>query len=116
MTVSRTDDATIVTFRGSAVLDLATSEALAAELLGLANGPGPRVIVDFTAVRFLASRVLGLLVELTKKAEAAHGQVVICGLEGDLHKVFKVTRLDRLLTLAHDMEDALRLLDAEDGP
>jgi anti-anti-sigma factor len=109
--VSKTQDVTVVTFASAAVLDISTSQSMAKDLLRLADGPPPpRIIVDFSAVRFLASRMLGVLVELSKRAEAGQGRVVVCGLRGDLSRLFRVTQLDRLLTLADDRDRAMQLL------
>jgi len=107
--VSRTDGIDVVTFGSIAVLDIATSQSMARSILRLADSPPPpRILVDFSAVQFLASRMLGILVELTKRAEAGHGQVVVCGLRPDVHKVFRVMRLDQLLTVVEDKAEAIK--------
>jgi len=112
LAVSQTNEVTVVSFRSTTVLDISTSQSLAKEMLRLASGPpAPRIVVDFSEVRFIASRMLGILVELTKKAQAAHGQVVVCGLQGDVNRVFRVMRLDKLLTIAESPKAAIDLLD-----
>jgi anti-sigma B factor antagonist len=109
--VSQTGGVTIVTFESATVLDIATSQVMAEALLHLADGPAPpRIIVDFSAVRFLASRMLSILVQLSKRAETHQGKVVICGLRSNLSRIFRVTQLDRLLTFADDRDRALAAL------
>jgi anti-sigma B factor antagonist len=117
LNVSVENGVTVVTFGNTTVLDIATSEAMAKELLALVNSPPPpRVLIDFTAVRFLASRMLGVLVEMTRKAETGHGKVVACGLHPDLCKVLQVMRLEQLLSLVDSKQDAMKALAAEDAP
>ncbi len=109
--VSKMQEVTVVTFASAVVLDISTSQSMAKDLLRLADAPPPpRIIVDFSAVRFLASRMLGILVEMSKRADAGNGKVVVCGLRGDLSRLFRVTQLDRMLTLAEDQDKAMALL------
>jgi len=104
-------DISVVTFRETTVLDLSTSENVRKDLLKLANSPPPpKIIVDFSAVRFLASRMLGVLVELSRRAETGKGKVVITGLHGDVSKVFQITKLNRLLHCAMSLDEATGLL------
>ncbi len=114
--VSRANGVDVVTFGNIAVLDIATSQSLAKRILRLADSPPPpRILIDLSAVQFIASRMLGILVELTKRAEAGDGRVVVCGLRADVHKVFRVMRLDQLLTVVEDRAEAVKLLGAAEG-
>ena len=54
--------------------------------------------------------MLGILVDMTRKANALGGQVVLCGLKPELHGIFKVTRLERLLKVVHDPDQARAFL------
>ena len=114
--VSRADGVDVVTFGNITVLDIATSQSLAKRILRLADSPPPpRILIDLSAVQFIASRMLGILVELTKRAEAGNGQVVVCGLRADVHRVFRVMRLDQLLTVVEDKAEAVKVLGAAGG-
>ena len=111
LNISQETDLTIVTFATQTVLDLATSDDIARKLLALASAPPtPRVLIDFHDVGFLASRMLGVLVDLTRKAQAVGGSVVLCGLKPELRGVFQVTRLERLLKVVEDPDKAKALL------
>lgn len=113
LSISKTQDVTVVAFRDMPVLDITTSQSMAKQILRLAQGPpAPRVLVDFSGVRFIASRMLGILVELTKKAGQAGGKVVVCGLQGDVSRIFRVMRLDRMLTVADTSETAMGIFSA----
>ena len=111
LAIDRHNDISIVTFGGATVLDIATSESLYAQLLALAAGPPPpKVVVDLSAVRFMASRILGVLVEMTRKAQALRGKVVVCGLHEDVRAVMRTMRLHRILALAADCGQAITVL------
>ena len=45
-----------------------------------------------------------------KKMDAIKGELVICGMNKDLRKVFKITNLDKLFKFADDEPGALELL------
>jgi anti-sigma B factor antagonist len=66
--------------------------------------------VDFRAVGFLASQMIGVLVALDNKVRAIKGRVVLVGMRENLMKVFKITRLDKRLTFAGDESEALGAL------
>jgi len=107
------DGISVVTFHAATVLDLSTSEDVRKMLLKLADSPPPpKIIVDFSAVRFLASRMLGVLVELSRRAETGKGKVVITGLHGDVSKIFQVTKLSRLLHCAASLDEATAMFSA----
>jgi anti-anti-sigma factor len=109
--IDRQNDVSVVRFQGMTVLDIATSQGMAGELLALTAGPPPpKVVVDLSSIRLVASRVLGILVEMTKKAQAERGKVVVCGLHKDVKQVLRNMRLDRLLTLVEDQHQALVVL------
>jgi anti-anti-sigma factor len=109
--IDRQNDVSVVKFQGIHILDIATSQGMAGELLALTAGPSPpKVVVDLSSIRLVASRVLGILVEMTKKAQAARGKVVVCGLHKDVKQVLRNMRLDRLLTLVKDQPQAMGVL------
>lgn len=111
LSITSQGDISVVTFLGTTVLDLSTSEDVRMNLLKLADSPpAPKIIVNFSAVRFLASRMLGVLVELSRRAETGKGKVVITGLHGDVSKVFQITKLSRLLNCAASIDEATGLL------
>ena len=111
--VSRTDGVDVVAFGGIAVLDITTSQSMAKQILRLADSPPPpKVLIDFSAVQFIASRMLGILVELTKRAEVGRGQVVVCGLRPGVHRILRVMRLDQLLTIVEDRAEGMQVLSA----
>jgi anti-sigma B factor antagonist len=98
----------VVTFGSVSILDAAAVETIGKRLYALVDEQARRkLVLDFSEVRFLTSQMLAVLITLHKKSQAIGGQVVLCGLRPELGKVFKVTRLDKLLSFAGNEEAAL---------
>ena len=70
------------------------------------------VLLEFDAVRFLSSTMIGVLMNLYNKSKAIKGRFVIVGLRPELHKVFKIMKLEKMLQFAPTEEDGLRKLGA----
>lgn len=69
-----------------------------------------RIIVDFSDVPFLASKVLMMIVTLNNRIAEHGGRLVLAGLTSPLMDVFRLTRLDHLLTFAETPDQALLVL------
>ena len=112
LVVQTLGDVVVVDLGSTTVLDAPTIEAVGKRLYELVDKQAQRkIILDFSQVRFLSSMILGVLIRLRKRAEAIHGRVVICGLRPELHKVFKISKLDRLFEFYSNEEEALKSFD-----
>jgi len=99
---------TVVTFRTASILDGSAIEGIGRELFDLVDNQAQRkLILDFHQVKFLSSSMLGVLIQLQKKAGAIKGRAVIVNLKPELRKVFTITRLDKLFTFFDSDRDAL---------
>ncbi len=102
-------DVTVVSFQNLAVLDSANIDALGRNLLELVEKQDHRkLILEFSAVRFMSSQALGVLLQLKKALDPLGGKVLIAGIRPELHKVFKITNLHKLFTFHETMEKALQ--------
>jgi len=102
----------VVNFRNQSILDGASIDAIAADLYALVDQQAHRkMILDFTAVRFLSSQVIGTLLQVDKKIKAIKGRVVICGMKPNLYKVFETMNLHKVLTFVEDEDKAMQALD-----
>ncbi len=100
---------TIANLGSASILDGAAVEAIGRQLFELVDAQAKRkIMLDFTSVRFLSSSMLGVLISMQKRAQAIDGRVVILGLKPDLHKVFKITRLDKLFDFYDKEDDAMK--------
>ena len=101
-------DVTVVTVNDTALLDAISIHRLGKSLNELVdNRARKKIVLDFSSVKFLASSALGMLLTLRKKANAIGGRVVICGIRPELHKVFKITNLDKIFEFFDGEEEAL---------
>ena len=102
-------DVTVVSFQNISVLDSANIEALGRNLLDLVEKQDCRkLILEFSAVRFMSSQALGILLQLKKAMDPVHGKVIIVGIRPELHKVFKITNLHKLFTFHDNLDKALQ--------
>lgn len=90
------------------ILDEANIEALGQELFALVDKDGrKKIILDFTLVEYLSSAALGKLITMHKKVGTAKGKLALCKIQKDIMDVFKITQLNKVLTLCTDLDDAL---------
>jgi len=117
LVISQIQDVTIVDFRNTSILDGSAVEAIAGQLYPLADQQARRkILLDFSAVRFLSSQLVGVLLALHKKAKAIKGRFILCGLRPELHKVFKIMKLEKILEFADSEEEALVRFDVFTRP
>jgi anti-sigma B factor antagonist len=99
---------TVVSFQNVSVMDAANIEALGRSLLDLVQQQDHRdLVLDFSAVRFMSSQALGVLLQLKKAIDAVHGHLILVALRPDLHKVFKITNLHKLFVFKDETDKAL---------
>lgn len=80
------------------------------ELLAVAKATGSRAALDLSRVTMMGSLALGTIVAITKECKADGGKLVLFGLSDQLHGLFKMSHLDRLLTIVQDEKAALKKL------
>jgi len=74
------------------------------------NHPG-RIVFDFEQVKFFSSQVLGLLLEIRAELQTYNGEVVISGINPQLHRIFKITNLDKIFRFFPDKESAIKMVN-----
>lgn len=77
-----------------------------AELFEAAENAAWRLVVDCSPVTLIASVGLGVLANLSSECKKNGGRLVITGLSDQLLQVLHVTRLDKLLAIAPDVDAA----------
>jgi anti-anti-sigma regulatory factor len=55
--------------------------------------------------------MLGVMLNVHKKIADRKGWLGICGLKKDLHKVFRLTKLDKVFNFYDDQDAALRAVE-----
>lgn len=112
LVINQMQGVTVANFRDASILDGVAVEAIGKELYALVDQQAQRkVVLDFTPVRFLSSSMIGVLLSLHKKSAAIKGKVVICCLRPELMKVFKMMKLEHVLSFAENEKKAFQMLD-----
>ena len=75
-----------------------------------------KLIFDFEGVKFFSSQVLGLLLDIRVKLKTCNGEVVISAINPQLHRVFKITNLDKIFRFFRDKESAIKTTGTNAGP
>ena len=107
-------DVGVVAFKSASMTDvqgIADANDEIREFVGQ-NRPS-MVVFDFEQVRFFSSQVLGLLLDIRAKLAAYEGKVVISAINPQLHRVFRITNLDKVFGFFPDVESAIKSASAE---
>lgn len=79
------------------------------EVVALVEEGRSQIIIDFSTVSFLDSSGLGALVGVLKKI-GHRGDLLVCGLNGDVDQMFRVCRMDRVFPIHSDVDAAIQML------
>ena len=108
LVVSQENGVTVATLRTESLVDELIIESVGNELSALVDERAvTKLMVDFRAVGFLSSQMIGVLISLQKKSRAIDGELVLAGMRPSLKKIFEITKLDKLLTFAKDQADGM---------
>jgi len=105
-------DVAVVAFKSASITDVEAIDTATDKIRSFVdeNRPG-RLVFDFEQVRFFSSLVLGLLLDIRARIEPYQGEVVISAIDPQLHRVFKITNLDRVFGFFPDKETAVKAAD-----
>ncbi len=114
MEITTEANAAIVVFKSPSMADVEGIGAAAAKIKEFVRTNRPRtVIFDFGAVRFFSSQVLGLLLDVRQNVEPYGGEAVVSGINPQLHRVFKITNLDKVFKFFANKRDAVKAASPE---
>ena len=107
--VEKMADVTIVCLNDRKILVEEHIQALAQQLLDLLREMGEKkLLLNFRNVEYMSSAVLGMLVTLNKKVQAAGGKLVLCNIDPQIREVFEITKLDKLFVIRGEEQEALQ--------
>jgi anti-sigma B factor antagonist len=86
-------------------LDAAAAPSFKQEVEAFASAQPKRVLLDLSAVEFVDSTGLGVLVSLLKKM-GSDGRIAVFGAGPSVQRLFQITRLDSLFRLCASREEA----------
>jgi anti-sigma B factor antagonist len=111
MDITTVDGVVIVSFGLASLDNISGVEEMSERLRDYitVNRPG-KMVIDFAGVRFFSSTVLGLLVDVWRRLKEYEGQMLICGINPQLNRVFKITNLDKIFAFYPDKDSAVEVL------
>jgi len=99
----------IIEMRLPEYIDSTEFDHLNASLLGLLESkPSKSWVIDFSAVEYLGSAMLGLMVNFRQKVKAAKGKLVLCGVSPRLLEIIRTCCMDRLFPIAKTRQEAVK--------
>ncbi len=111
--ISSEDNAAVIAFKSAYISDVEEISGDSSRIRQFITQNRPQhVVFDFAGVKFFSSQVLGLLLEVRALLKSGDGRVIVCTLDPRLHRVFKITNLDRIFPLYPDRPSALDALSA----
>ena len=101
----------IVLFKQPSISGIGEMEKIAETLQDLIRNHHTRkMVIDFSNVCFFSSQMLGLLVNIWRRMKDVEGSLLICGINPQLTRVFRITHLDKLFDFYDDLEIAVAAL------
>ncbi len=108
--IIETEGAHRVTLSGR--LDSATSSDFERSLQGLFQAAGDKVMMDFSALDYISSAGLRVVLMAAKRAKQGQGHLVLYGLQTHVKEVFEISGFLKILEVANDRAAALASLGA----
>jgi len=104
----------VVAFKSASICDVDGITSVSNQIKEFIEINKPKKLVfDFEGVKFFSSQVLGLLLDIRAKMETYKGEVVISAINPQLHRVFKITNLNKVFKFFADKESALEITSTD---
>ena len=114
--ITTSDEVTVVSFNEISIGTGVDVEAFSNQIIRLIESEKPaKMVVDFERVKFFSSQTLGLLLHIRNKLRAYGGDVVISGINPQLHRVFRITNIDKIFSFYEDIESAVKAINEARG-
>jgi len=108
LSIEYADGATVATLMDEKILQAEQVQSLEQAFMPLVEqNDSIRLVIDFSKVQFLTSSLLGLLIRLNKKVCQNQGRLRLCSIDPKILEIFKITRLDKVLEICSDRQQAL---------
>ncbi len=107
-------DTAIVSFKSATISNTEQIAVVSKQIREFVDNNHPnKVIFDFGEVKFFSSIMLGLLLEIRAKLKPYNGEVTISKINPQLHRVFRITNLDKVFRFFPDKQSALKAMSVD---
>lgn len=100
------DDVTVVAFGGN--LDSTTSPEAQQAIDGVLAGGARKLVVDFSALDYISSAGLRVLLATARRLSGSGGALRLCGLNQAVREVFDISGFSTIFAVFATEADALR--------
>jgi anti-sigma B factor antagonist len=112
--ISGNNKSAVISFKGASLIDADCITSAREQIKEFLRRNQPKkIVVDFSEVKFFSSQVLGILLDLRSRVAVYGGEVVISSIEPRLHRIFKITSLDKIFSFFPDKESAAKQTNSE---
>ncbi len=102
------EDGLLIYLQGE--IEFSHSPQLRSELVGLLDQQRPeRLIIDLAGVPYMDSSGVATLVEVLQRQRNRGYKLVLHSLQSKVYSMFEIASLDRLFTIAEDLDTAKRV-------
>jgi anti-anti-sigma factor len=102
-------NAAVITFTSSLISDMEGIVSVGEQIKEFIERYCPETVVfDFERVKFFSSQLLGMLLSIRSELKTYNGEVVISAINPQLHRVFRITNLDKVFRFFPDKESAVK--------
>ena len=107
------DGVIVVTFNEPVITGDEMAMKAAAEIDAVLERDPRAIVFDFDGVQVINSAMVGKIAAIYKAFKKDGRTLVLCGLGLQLERIFHYTRLDTVLTIVRDRQDAMEKIDAD---
>lgn len=107
MDIAQERDGDVVVVRLSGRLDSSAAPTAEERLSAALSGDSPRVAIDMSALGYISSAGLRVLLVVGKKVQQQKGKLALGGLAANVREVFTATGFDSIFTIADDAAAAV---------
>lgn len=108
VSVEKLGDIAVMAVSGQ--LNSANAAAAEATLLGRVDSGERRCVLDFSALDYISSAGLRVVLLLAKRLKQTQGSLVLCGLQPHVREVFDISGFLAILQVADTRDQALAIV------
>ena len=106
--ISIQSKASVVSFQSPSISDADEITSISNNISDFIEKNKPaKLIFNFEQVKFFSSQVLGMLLNTRTQLSKYNGEVLIIAINPQLHRVFKITNLDKIFRFFPDVTSAI---------
>ncbi len=101
----KTNDVTVFALSGR--LDSNTSPDFEVTIMDTISGGEKKVVVDFSALDYISSAGMRVILKATKELKKQGGGIILCSMKDYVKEVFEIAGFDSFITIVGNRDDAL---------